>query len=108
MDGLMSFTLPLSRDVFFIGGEWVAPSSPEMISIISPRTEEVVGTVPAGQRGDIDRAVAAARKAFDHGPWPRMSVEERGAIMRKVAAYMRERGPEVAKLVSTEMGGPMS
>jgi len=104
----MALSLPLSRNSFFIDGEWVAPSSSETISIISPRTEEVIGTVPAGQSADIDRAVAAARKAFDHGPWPRMSVEERGAVMRKIAAYMRERGPEVAKLVSTEMGGPMS
>jgi len=104
----MALSLPLSRNSFFIDGEWVAPSSSETISIISPRTEDVIGTVPAGQPADIDRAVAAARKAFDEGPWARMSVEERGAVMRRIASYLRERGPELALLVSTEMGGPMS
>ena len=52
----------------YIGGEWVAPSRSEVIEVISPATEEVIGQVPHASTGDADRAVAAARKAFDDGP----------------------------------------
>ena len=58
------------RDVLYIGGEWVTPASGKTIEVISPATEEVVGVVPEAAEGDVDRAVEAARKAFDEGPWP--------------------------------------
>ena len=61
------------HDKLFIGGEWVAPAGTDVIEVISPHTEEVVGRVPEGTTADIDRAVAAARTAFDEGEWPRMS-----------------------------------
>jgi len=83
---LIAVNLPLTRDTFFIDGQWVAPSSSGRIEVISPRSEVVVGSVPEGQPADIDRAVAAARKAFDSGSWPRMSVEERAVVMRRIAA----------------------
>ena len=63
----------LDRDALFIGGEWSAPASGDLLQVISPHSEEVVATVPDGTAADIDAAVAAARKAFDEGPWPRMS-----------------------------------
>ena len=55
----------------FIGGSWVPPSSAAVIDVISPHSEEVVGRVPEAKEADVDRAVAAARDAFDKGPWPR-------------------------------------
>ena len=62
---------------FFINGEWAAPSTDRQIEVIAPATEEVYVRVAAAQEADINRAVAAAREAFDKGPWPRMSHAER-------------------------------
>ncbi|HEX3979787.1 MAG TPA: aldehyde dehydrogenase family protein, partial [Acidimicrobiales bacterium] len=58
-----------SYDRLFIGGEWVAPSGTGTIEVINPTTEEVVASVPDATTADIDKAVAAARTAFDNGPW---------------------------------------
>jgi len=99
--------LPTVQDKFYINGQWVKPNGSDIIEIISPVTEEVCGKVPAGTTADIDDAVAAARAAFDQGPWPRMTVEERGAILLKVADYMQEHGEMTVKLISLEMGGPI-
>ena len=52
------------RDRLFIGGEWAEPSGGERIDVVNPYTEEVMGSIPAGTPGDVDRAVAAAREAF--------------------------------------------
>ena len=79
------------HDKLFIGGEWVDPAGTRASSRSSrPHTEEVVGRVPEGTTADIDRAVAAARTAFDEGAWPRMSPEERIAA---VAALQRRSTP---------------
>lgn len=67
----------LVRDHLFIGGEMVKPESDAVIEVVSPVTEERIGTAPCATRGDFDRAVRAARVAFDDGPWPRMSPPER-------------------------------
>ncbi|WP_336161977.1 aldehyde dehydrogenase [Amycolatopsis sp. VC5-11] len=91
-------------DSLFIGGEWVAPSTDEKLAVISPYTEETITTVPMGVEADIDRAVAAAREAFDHGPWPRMSLAERSEVMRRLSAEMQANEQAMAELVSTEMG----
>src|SRR5687768_3021990 len=64
------------RDAFFIDGGWAAPASTDQLRVVSPHSEEVVATVPEGSVADIDAAVAAARRAFDEGPWPRMSPAE--------------------------------
>ncbi|WP_440712473.1 aldehyde dehydrogenase [Gordonia sp. FQ] len=95
-------------DKFFIDGQWVAPSSDQVFRVISPATEEVVATVPEGTVADIDRAVEAARRAFDTGPWPRMSLEERSAVLRRVAGLLGEHQADIAELVTTEMGCPIT
>ncbi|NIH80730.1 aldehyde dehydrogenase [Amycolatopsis viridis] len=92
----------------FIGGRWVDPATDEKIEVISPFTEEVVARVPAGSRSDVDRAVAAAREAFDRGPWPGMSLAERSDVLRRVSAALAEHQDTVAALVSDEMGCPIS
>jgi len=96
------------HDKLFIGGQWVAPAGREVIEVISPHTEEVVGRVPEGTTEDIDRAVAAARRAFDEGPWPRLSPEERIAAVQRFADAYAARMMDLAQVITTEMGSPIS
>jgi aldehyde dehydrogenase (NAD+) len=96
------------HDRLFIGGEWVAPAGTGTIDVVSPHTEEVIGRVPEAIPADVDRAVAAARHAFDHGPWPRMAPAERAAVVGRLAALYGERAAELAELITEEMGSPIS
>jgi len=97
-----------SYDRLFIGGEWVEPSSTSVFDVVSPTTEVVVGRVPEAQRADVDRAVAVAREAFDHGPWPRMSPAERAGVLARVAEAIRDDMQGMSELISNEMGSPIS
>ncbi|MXO58989.1 aldehyde dehydrogenase family protein [Altererythrobacter salegens] len=92
-------------DKLFIGGEWVAPLSGESIEVESPVTEEIVARVGAAGNADMDRAVAAARKAFDEGPWPTMPPAERGAMLMKMADVLERRVPEIAAAWCAQIGG---
>jgi betaine-aldehyde dehydrogenase len=98
----------MDRDKLYIDGEWVEPSSSATIEVISPLTEEVIATVPDASAEDVDRAVAAARRAFDSGPWPRMSPDERADMMAKISQLIQARYEDVAKTISEEMGSPIS
>ena len=95
-------------DRLFIGGDWVAPEGSDTIEVISPATEEVVGRVPEGTEADIDKAVAVARRAFDHGEWPRLAPAERGEILRKVAAQITAEMGDMATIITEEMGAPIT
>ena len=95
-----------SFDQLMIGGQWVTPSSDRLIEVASPISEEIVATVPAAQEADVDAAVAAARLAFDEGPWPRMSLEERGAALMRVADELQARYDELVETWIVEMGAP--
>ena len=64
-------------DRFFIGGEWVEPSSGSVIDVINSGTEQLLFSVAEAQEADMVRAVGAARQAFDEGPWPRLSHAQR-------------------------------
>ncbi len=88
----------------FIDGEWVEADDRVTYEIVDPATEEVVATVPRAGRSDAERAVRAAREAFDKGPWPRMTAVERAAVLRKVADKIRERAEELAVLETRQMG----
>jgi aldehyde dehydrogenase (NAD+) len=92
-------------DQFFIGGEWVKPSSDAMIDVIDSDTEEVYFRVAEAQAADMSRAVGAARAAFDEGPWPRMTHAERAGYMRALAAALRERGDALGQIWPRESGG---
>jgi betaine-aldehyde dehydrogenase len=96
------------KDKVFVGGEWVAPAGTGTIEVISPTTEEVIGVVPEGTEADIDRAVAAARQAFETGPWPRMSASERADIMANLSAQVASRAQEFADVITAENGTPLS
>ncbi len=97
-----------SYDRLYIGGEWVEPSSSSTIDVVSPTTEEVIGRVPEAKDADIDRAVASAKDAFEHGPWPRMTPSERAAVLTKAAEAIRNDMQGIAELISNEMGSPVS
>ena len=91
-----------------IGGELVAPVGTDTITVISPHTEEVIGRVPHAAKGDVDRAVAVAREAFDHGPWPRTGLEERLAVCERIKDGIAARADEIARCISSENGSPYS
>lgn len=95
-----------SYDKLFIGGSWVEPSSDAVIDVVSPITEEVIASVPEAREADVDRAVAAARKAFDEGPWPRMTPAERAEILVRVGDEVKKRIPAMAEAFTLELGGP--
>lgn len=95
-------------DELFIGGRWQAPSTDRRITVISPHTEQPIGETPEAAAEDVDRAVIAARKAFDDGPWPRMSVEERLEKIEKLTAVYTAETDAMADLITAEMGSPKS
>lgn len=97
-----------ARDKLFIGGQWVASQGSDWIEAINPATEQVVGRVPAASTADIDAAVAAAREAFDKGPWPRMAIEERARIIERAMQNLREINDDVAGVITSEMGSPIT
>jgi len=88
------------RSELFIGGTWQAPASGETYAIVNPATEEPCATVARGDERDVDRAVAAARRAFDEGPWPRMSPHERGRLVWRLGELLTEHVDELARLES--------
>ncbi|MEU7498456.1 aldehyde dehydrogenase [Streptomyces griseofuscus] len=92
----------------YIGGELTEPLGEDVIEVISPHTEEVIGRVPHASRADVDRAVAAARRAFDEGPWPRMTPEERIGAVTRIKDGIAARHEEIARVISAENGSPYS
>lgn len=93
-------------DELFIGGRWQAPTSRRRISVISPHTEQPIGETPEATAEDVDRAVTAARKAFDEGPWPRLPVSARMEKVEKLIALYSAHADEMADLITAEMGSP--
>lgn len=100
--------MTLDRDAFFIDGGWAAPATTATIKVVSPHSEQVVATVPEGSNADVDAAVAAARRAFDEGPWPRMSPEERIEVIQAFSLLYAGKLTEMAELITIEMGSPTS
>jgi acyl-CoA reductase-like NAD-dependent aldehyde dehydrogenase len=93
------------REKVFIGGEWVEPSGSEPIEVVNATTEEVMGTVPAGDAADADRAVAAAREAFE--AWSQTPREERAGYLTAIAAGLGRRSEEIAATIAQELGMPL-
>ena len=97
------------RDRLYIAGGWVPPATNRVITPVSPSTEEPLGRVPEAAEQDVDRAVTAARVAFDdsHG-WATWDVEERARVMERFADALDKRGSHTARLVSSQNGMPIS
>jgi aldehyde dehydrogenase (NAD+) len=91
---------------FYIDGQWVDPVSPKTAQVINPATEEVSGTISLGSAADVDKAVAAARKAFSS--WSQSSVKERLELLRAIQAEYANRMQELGEAVTEEMGAPLS
>jgi acyl-CoA reductase-like NAD-dependent aldehyde dehydrogenase len=94
----------LIHDTLYIGGRWVRPMDPEPLDITSPHDHTVIGRAAQARPGDIDAAVAAARAAFDTGPWPRTEPAERIALLRRFDQLRRARAEEIADLITAETG----
>jgi aldehyde dehydrogenase (NAD+) len=94
------------REHLYIGGEFVAPAGTGTIDVISPHTEQVIARVPDGTTADIDKAVAAAREAFDAGPWPLLTPQERAGYLTALSALIQSRMDQWAGLITAEMGAP--
>ncbi len=98
----------MDRDAFFIGNEWVKPSSSRTFEIVGASTGEVIARVPEAENADIDAAVAAARYAFDHSGWPQRTPAERAAVMQRFMGALASRGEQIAQAVSLQNGMPIS
>ncbi len=89
---------------FFIDGEWVEPTTSETLEVINPATEQPVATIALGGREDVDRAVAAARRAFE--TFAETSKDERIALMERIIEVYERRVDDLADVVRQEMGAP--
>jgi aldehyde dehydrogenase (NAD+) len=90
-----------------IGGKWVDSQSGKTFPTVNPATGDVICQVAEGDKADIDLAVKAARKAFESGPWPKMSGAERGRLMHKLADAIEKNIDELAQLESLDNGKPL-
>jgi aldehyde dehydrogenase (NAD+) len=90
---------------FYINGEWVDPVDPKHLDVINPATEETIGKIAMGNSKDVDKAVAAAKKAFES--FSQTSKEERLALMGKILEVYQSRYDEIAETISSEMGAPL-
>ena len=95
-----------NRDKLYIDGEWVASTGTGTLNVIDSTTEEVLATVPEGTTEDIDRAVAAARRAFP--AWANTSVEERAKMLTRVQEALGTRMDELADMITHEVGMPLT
>ena len=98
--------MPLKTDYesLYIGGSWVKPQGSETYTVINPATEEAIGEVPVATAADADAAIAAAREAFDHGPWPKMAWRERAVILQQFHDALIARKDEIVQLCVAEAG----
>jgi aldehyde dehydrogenase (NAD+) len=94
----------LSGNALFIGGEWRNPKDGSIGVVVSPSTEEVIASAALAGVDDIAAAVAAARDAFDHGPWPAMSAADRADVLDRMASGVRRRADLLDHLGGAEVG----
>src|SRR5579872_6750783 len=91
---------------FYIDGQWVDPVTPKSMDVINPANEQVAGHISAGSAADVDKAVAAARKAF--ATYSRTTREERIDLLERIQAEYQKRFGDIAKAITEEMGAPAS
>ena len=91
----------------YIDGRFVDAHSPRTIDVIDPSTQVVIARVPDGDASDVDRAVAAARRAFESSPWKDATAQERGRILLRLAQIVREHATDWAELETRNNGKPL-
>jgi acyl-CoA reductase-like NAD-dependent aldehyde dehydrogenase len=96
------------HQTLYIGGEWVKPASSRRIDVINATTEEKIGSVPDGSEADIDRAVQAARRAFNESPWATCTPAERSAALNRFADAIEKRAGPLAESVTAQNGMPIT
>lgn len=106
-DTIQSAFLQQNPVKMLIGGQWVASASGKTFETINPSTGEVLAHVAEGEAADIDRAVVAARKAFESGPWPKMTPSQRGRLLWKLADLIEQHADELAQLETLDNGKPI-
>lgn len=101
-------TVPQVRQTkMLIGSRWCNSSSGKTFPTINPATEEVIARVAEGDKDDVDRAVVAARDAFESGPWPKMDARDRGKLLHRLADLIEENSDELAALETLDNGKPI-
>ncbi|WP_299816940.1 aldehyde dehydrogenase family protein [uncultured Roseibium sp.] len=96
----------IEKRQFYIGGDWVEPVVPNDLKVINPATEQPVAVISLGTAADVDRAVGAARTAFE--TWGEASVEERAALLERIIAVYERRSDEMNEAIRLEMGAPVT
>jgi betaine-aldehyde dehydrogenase len=96
-----------SLEPMYINGEWTEGTSGKRIPVYDPSTEEVIAEIPDASPADINSAVSAARHAFDEGGWPQTTAQERGRVLFRIAAKLREELPLLAEMESRNSGKPI-
>ena len=91
----------------YINGEFVAPTSAATLDVIDPSTTEIIARTPDAGRDDVDRAVRAARAAFDEGPWSKATAQDRGRILFRLAQIVRDRADDLAEIETRNSGKPI-
>ena len=94
----------ITYDKLLVGGAWTAPAGSRVLEVRSPHDQSVVGVVPEAALADVDRAVGAARQAFDFGPWPRLTPAERAKVVERFNELHAARADELAALITSENG----
>ena len=94
-----------AREQLYIDGKWIDSLGKGSIDVINPATEEIIGRVPVGSTKDVDKAVVAAKSAFDS--WSKSSVEERIELLNALSNAFKERGEELAQTITSEVGTPI-
>lgn len=94
------------HEQFYINGEWVSPVSPKTLDVVNPATEEPFTRISVGSAADVDKAVAAAKTAFE--TFSRTTPAERLALLKRVHEVYLERFEDIARAVSAEMGAPLA
>ena len=92
----------------YIAGDFRDGAGGQTFTTLNPTSNEVIAEVAAGDAADVDAAVAAARRAFDEGPWPRMSAKERAVVLRRIANLIREHAQEFIALECLDIGMPIA
>ena len=92
-------------DKLYVNGEWIEPAGSNLLEVINSTTEEVMGRIPEGTPEDVNRAVAAARAAFDS--WSATSIEERAGFLQRVSEGLAARQEEIGAIIASEVGMPL-
>jgi betaine-aldehyde dehydrogenase len=103
----MSSSATTQKYQMYVNGEWVASNSGRTFPVYDPSTEEVIAEVPESNAMDVDRAVAAAKDAFENGPWASSTAQERGRVLFKLADAVRQNTAALAELEARNSGKPI-